>query len=102
MKKVIKKTTAKKALPKAQLGLITKTIKGATKGAIKGGKSAYKTAKESSTSHLKRAEDWDAYNAAKADRRVKGAIYGTTAAGLTAMALDKKKKNTSSKKTTKN
>jgi hypothetical protein len=107
MKKVVKKSSAKKALPKAQLGIVAKAIKGAAKGAVKGGKSALKAARKAETSNLRRAEDWDAYHAAKTDKRIKGAIYGTTAVGLGSMALEKKKtasskKPTTSKKTTKN
>ena len=44
-----KKSSAKKALPKAQLGIIAKTIKGAAKGAVKGGKSALKAARKESS-----------------------------------------------------
>jgi hypothetical protein len=49
MKKVVKKLATKKVLPKAQLGLITKTIKGVAKGAVKGGKSALKAARKESS-----------------------------------------------------
>jgi hypothetical protein len=93
----IKVKAAKKAVPKAQLGTIVKTIAGATKGAVRGGKTAYKAAKEAETANLRNIEDWDAYRAAKSDRRLKTAVAAPTAVTLAAMAYDKKNQNNKKK-----
>lgn len=130
MKKVVKKSSVKKTLPKAQLGIIAKTVKGAAKGAVKGGKSALKAArKEAGAAKSKgfgesgqyaRASDMrksDNYRAGRGytdpigDRddanRVKLIGMGAGLAGGAAwMASNRKsapaKKSTTSKKTTKN
>jgi hypothetical protein len=130
MKKVVKKSATKKALPKAQLGLITKTIKGAAKGAVKGGKSALKAArKEASAAKSKgfgesgqyaRASDMrksDNYRAGRGysdpvgdrDDANKVKLVGMAAIGTAAgagMLANRKsgpsKKSTTNKKTKKN
>jgi hypothetical protein len=76
------KKTAKNTMPKAQLGSIVK-------GAIKGAKSGYKSAKKAETAHLKRAEDWEKYYASKSDRRLKTALAAPTAIVLGASMLEK-------------
>ena len=83
------KKTVKKSMRKAQLGTIVKTMVGATKGAVKGGKAAYKSAKKTETANLRRSEDWDAYNNAKSDRRLKAVLAAPTVVGLTAAAIEK-------------
>jgi hypothetical protein len=87
----------KKSLKKAQLGTIAKTIAGATKGAVRGGKTAYKSAKKAETANLKNIEDWDAYRATKSDRRLKTALAVPTAVTLAAMTYDKKNQNNKKK-----